>query len=70
VTPDGRITFPLIGNIMAQGKTVTELKEIITEKLKNFIEPRESPCGAGQSVKRKGTRNGVSTWAGRIQQSC
>ena len=37
VTPDGRITFPLIGNIMAQGKTVTELKEIITEKLKNFV---------------------------------
>jgi len=37
VTPDGRITFPLIGNIMAQGKTVTELKEIITKKLKNFV---------------------------------
>ena len=37
VTPDGRITFPLIGNIMAQGKTVTELKEIITTKLKNFV---------------------------------
>ena len=37
VTPDGRITFPLIGNIMAQGKTVTELKEIITGKLKNFV---------------------------------
>ena len=37
VTPDGRITFPLIGNIMAQGKTVTELKEIITRKLKNFV---------------------------------
>ena len=37
VTPDGRITFPLIGNITAQGKTVTELKEIITKKLKNFV---------------------------------
>ncbi|MBW2018231.1 MAG: polysaccharide biosynthesis/export family protein [Deltaproteobacteria bacterium] len=37
VMPDGRITFPLIGEIMAEGKTVTELKDTITEKLKNYI---------------------------------
>ena len=37
VTPDGRITFPLIGNIVAQGRTVTELKEIITKKLKKYV---------------------------------
>ena len=37
VTPDGKISFPLIGEVLAQGKTVTELKEIITKKLENFI---------------------------------
>lgn len=37
VMPDGRITFPLIGEIMAQGRTVTEIKEAITERLKNYI---------------------------------
>ena len=37
VLPDGRITFPLIGEIMAQGRTVLELKMAITEKIKNFV---------------------------------
>ncbi len=37
VMPDGRITFPLIGEVLAEGKTVTELKEMITVKLKEFI---------------------------------
>ena len=37
VMPDGRLTFPLIGEILAQGQTVTGLREIITEKLKNFV---------------------------------
>ena len=37
VTPDGKISFPLIGEIMVQGRTVTELKETITEKLKNYV---------------------------------
>lgn len=37
VMPDGRITFPMIGEIMAQGKTVSALKDIITERLKNFV---------------------------------
>lgn len=37
VMPDGRISFPLIGVIMAQGKTLTQLKETITEKLKDFV---------------------------------
>ena len=37
VTPDGRITFPLIGNVIAQGRTVTELKVIITNKLKKYV---------------------------------
>jgi polysaccharide export outer membrane protein len=37
VMPDGRITFPLIGEIQAQGKTVTELKAVISEKLKKYV---------------------------------
>ncbi len=37
VLPDGRITFPLIGEIVAQGRTVTELKTAITEKLENYV---------------------------------
>jgi polysaccharide biosynthesis/export protein len=41
VMPDGRITFPLIGEIEAQGKTVTGLKNEITEKLKAFISSPE-----------------------------
>lgn len=37
VMADGRITFPMIGEVMAKGQTVIELKNAITEKLKNFI---------------------------------
>ena len=52
VTPDGRITFPLIGNIMAQGKTVTELKEIITKKLKKYITAPEITVIVNASLSR------------------
>ena len=34
VMPDGSISFPLIGEIKAQGKTVTALKTTLEEKLK------------------------------------
>jgi polysaccharide export outer membrane protein len=37
VMSDGRITFPLIGEVTAQGKTVEELKKEITKKLKRFV---------------------------------
>jgi polysaccharide biosynthesis/export protein len=37
VLPDGRITFPLIGEVLAAGRTVTELKQAITEKLEKFV---------------------------------
>jgi polysaccharide export outer membrane protein len=37
VTPDGKISFPLIGEVVAEGKTVTELKQTITDKLQNFV---------------------------------
>ena len=37
VTYDGKISFPLIGEIQAEGRNVTELKKTITEKLQNFV---------------------------------
>jgi polysaccharide export outer membrane protein len=37
VMSDGRITFPLIGQVMAQGKSLEELKAILTDKLKQFV---------------------------------
>jgi polysaccharide export outer membrane protein len=37
VRPDGRISFPLVGEIMAEGLTLTELDDLITGKLKEYI---------------------------------
>lgn len=52
VMPDGRISFPLIGNILAQGRTVTELKEIITRKLKKYITAPEVTVIVNASLSR------------------
>ena len=37
VMPDGRIIFPMIGEVMAKGKSVIDVKDIITEKLKTYV---------------------------------
>lgn len=37
VRPDGKISFPLVGDVQAQGKTLTELDEELTERLKEYI---------------------------------
>ncbi len=37
VLPDGRITFPLIGDLTAGGKTVSELKHDLSERLTRFV---------------------------------
>lgn len=37
VSPDGIIIFPLIGPIYAAGKTISDIKELITNKLSDFI---------------------------------
>ncbi len=37
VTPDGAFSFPLVGQIDARNKTVTELTEILGERLKKYI---------------------------------
>ena len=42
VRPDGKISLPLIGDIQAAGLTATQLKEVVTEKLKAYYkEPPE-----------------------------
>ena len=38
VRPDGRISLPLIGEVMAVGSTTAELRDEITEKLKVYKE--------------------------------
>ena len=37
VLPDGKLTFPLVGEIQAQGKTVIELKDAITQRLQDYV---------------------------------
>jgi polysaccharide export outer membrane protein len=41
VRPDGKISFPLIGDIGAEGLTLTQLDNIITERLKTYIKAPE-----------------------------
>ena len=38
VRPDGRISLPLIGDVKAVGRTTSELRDDITEKLKSYKE--------------------------------
>ena len=37
VRPDGKISFPLIGDIQAQGRTVEELRQAMENKMKAFV---------------------------------
>jgi polysaccharide export outer membrane protein len=37
IGPDGMLTFPLAGNIVATGKTVTEIEKALSEKIRKFI---------------------------------
>ena len=37
VLPDGKLTFPLVGEIQAQGRTVMELKDAITQRLQDYV---------------------------------
>jgi polysaccharide export outer membrane protein len=37
VRPDGTFSFPLCGQIDARGKTVNELQQLVSERLKKFI---------------------------------
>ena len=37
VRPDGTLSFPLVGQLDARGKSVVDLQQIITDRLKKFI---------------------------------
>lgn len=37
VMPDGRITFPLIGEVVAEGRSLSQLREEITQRLQDFV---------------------------------
>jgi len=37
VRPDGGLSFPLVGDVIASGKSVSELQETITERLMKYI---------------------------------
>lgn len=37
VRPDGKISFPLVGDILADGLTVKQLQDTITDRLKDYI---------------------------------
>jgi polysaccharide biosynthesis/export protein len=37
VRPDGGMSFPLVGNIQAAGKSIPELQKLITERLTKYI---------------------------------
>jgi polysaccharide biosynthesis/export protein len=37
VRPDGKISYPLIGEVQAAGKTVTQLREEISKRLEKFV---------------------------------
>ena len=53
VLPSGGITFPLIGEITAQGRTLTELKTVITEKLEQYVSAPEVTVIVLQSLSRR-----------------
>ena len=37
VRPDGGMSFPLVGNVQAAGKSVVELQSLVTQKLSRYI---------------------------------
>lgn len=37
VTPDGAFAFPLVGQVDARGKTVTDLQKIVVDRLRQYI---------------------------------
>jgi polysaccharide export outer membrane protein len=52
VMPDGRISFPLIGEVVAREKTVSELKNIISDKLEKYVTAPEVTVIVSQSLSR------------------
>ncbi len=55
VRPDGKISFPLIGDVAAEGNTITELDKRITEALKKFIRKPEVSIVIKEFARKKAT---------------
>ena len=53
VMSDGRIAFPLIGEVMAQDQTVTQLREAIRKRLRNFVTSPEVTVIVRESRSRR-----------------
>jgi polysaccharide export outer membrane protein len=53
VMPDGRITYPLIGQVMAQGRTAAELRESISKKLKDYVTAPEVTVIVKQTLSQR-----------------
>lgn len=68
VRPDGKISLPLLDDIQAKGLTPLQLRDVITEKLKDFIEvPDVTVIVKGiNSFKIYILVNGVSSQSGVI----
>ena len=52
VRVDGRISMPLVDDVLAAGKTPLELKEIVTRRLEEFIEAPEVTVIIHQQVSK------------------
>lgn len=37
ILPDGMISFPLAGEVLAEGKNITQLQQALTDKLKDYL---------------------------------
>lgn len=48
VLPDGKISFPLIGQVSASGKTVAALKKELEERLKKYVQDPVLTVGVQQ----------------------
>jgi len=53
VAPDGNITFPLLEEIRVKGRTVTEVKNYMTEQLKKYITAPEVTVTVRESRSRR-----------------
>lgn len=53
VSPDGRINFPLVGNIRAEGKTLPAIDSILTARLReNILQPEVTVSLAQVALRR------------------
>jgi polysaccharide export outer membrane protein len=53
VLSDGKFSFPLIGEVVAQGQTVTSLRDVIAERLKKYVTAPEVTVMVKEAGSRK-----------------